>query len=172
MFLTVQNLSLVRHEGVLKAMNQEKEKACHRELCIQRARLVRGGKPTQLLEVTLRKVFSLYSTRNEREGRIGVISAARLWYRSGLKLKHLSDMIERKSKEENCLYADVSIVFDDFFSVICSILIEDESVFSELFDIEGEGKWESPSRDQFEVCSMFASAHRQFSESYRSSSCR
>ena len=149
--LTARTLSLQRHEGVLKAKNQEEEKARHRELCIQRARLVRSGKPTQLLEATLRKVFSLYSTHDQREGQLGVISAARLWYRSGLKLKHLSEMIERKTKEENCLYADVHIVFDDFFSVICSILHEDESVFSELFDIEAEGKWESPSRHQFEV---------------------
>ena len=159
-------LSLQRHEDALNAKNREKEKARHRELCSQRSRLVRGGKPTQLLEVTLRKVFSLYSARDQPKVQLCVISAARLWYRSGLKLKHLSEMIERKAKEENCLYADARIFFDDFFSVICSILMEDESLFSELFDIEGEGTWKSPSRHLFEVRSEVAIIGRQSSETY------
>ena len=113
--------------------------------------------------MTLRKVFSLYIARDQPKGQLGVISAARLWYRSGLKLKHLSEMIERKAKEENCLYANAHIVFDDFFSIICSILMEDESLFSELFDIEGEEKWENPSRHQFEVRSEVAIVGQQSS---------
>jgi hypothetical protein len=129
----------------------EKERARRHKLCKQRRMLVRGGKATELLQAALRQVFSLYEGHDQPEARLGVIAAARLWYRSGLKLKNLADLIERKALDANCLYADVFIVFDDFLAVVSSILAEDEIVFNEIFDVSSEVKWESPNREQFEV---------------------
>ena len=144
-------LSLQQHECVAKERKIEKELARYHELCKQRRMLVRGGKPTELLQAALRQVFSLYEENDQSEPRLGVISAARLWYRSGLKLKMLTDLVERKSVDANCLYADVFIVFDDFLAVVSSILPEDEIVFNEIFDVSSEVKWESRIREQFEV---------------------
>jgi hypothetical protein len=112
---------------------------------------VRGGKASEILETALRQVFSLYEDHDQPDARLGVIAAARLWYRSGLKLKNLADLIESKGRDANCPFADVYIVFDDFLAVVSSILPEDEIFFNEIFDITSEVKWESHNREQFEV---------------------
>ncbi len=144
-------LSLHQHECVAKQRKMEKERACHCELGKQRQMLVRGGKPTERLETALRHVFSLYEDPDQPETGLGVVVAARLWYRSGLKLKNLADLIERKAVDANCLYADVFVLVDDFLEVVSVILTEDEIFFSEVFDVSRSMKLESPSREQFEV---------------------
>jgi len=57
-----------------------------------------------------------------------------LWYRSCLKLTHLDGIVSRKASEENCLYSQVSVIFEDFFAVICEILREDETVYLDLME--------------------------------------
>lgn len=129
----------------------EKERARHVELGKQRQMLVRGGKPTERLETALRQVFSLYEDPDQPESGLGVVVAARLWYRSGLKLKNLSDIIERKAVDANSLYADVFVLVDDFLEVVSAILTEDEIFFSEVFDVSRSIQLENPGREQFEV---------------------
>lgn len=129
----------------------EKERARHIELGKQRQMLVRGGKPTERLETALRHVFSLYEDPDQPESGLPVVVAARLWYRSGLKLKNLADLIERKADDANCLYADVFVFVDDFLEVVSAIFTEDEIFFSEVFDVSRSIQLENPSREQFEV---------------------
>ena len=129
----------------------EKERVRHTELGKQRQMLVRGGKPTERLETALRQVFSLYEDPDQPETGLGVVVASRLWYRSGLKLKNLADLLERKAIDANCLYADVFVLVDDFLEVVSAILTEDEIFFSEIFDISRSIQLENPSREQFEV---------------------
>lgn len=86
---------------------------------------------------------------------LDVISASRLWYRSGLKLKDLGDIIEEKALSEGCLFADVRITFEDFYNPLSPIFAEDEAFFTTSLDHSKETEMDMSGGDsggeEFEV---------------------
>lgn len=109
-----------------------KKKKRRKEISKQRSFLVCGSCPTKDLETALKSIFMLYKKDDGSSGGIDVISASRLWYRSCLKLSHLDEIVSKKVEEEKCLYSQVSVSFQDFFSTICEILREDEAFHKNL----------------------------------------
>jgi hypothetical protein len=83
---------------------------------------------------------------------LDVISASRLWYRAGLKLKDLGDIVEKKSLSEGCLFADARITFEDFYTPLSSIFAEDEAFFTTSLDLPtSEIDMDMAGGEQFEV---------------------
>jgi len=92
---------------------------------------------------------------------ISATAAARLWYRCGIKLSHLRDVMSLKSKSLDVL-SNVVVEFEDFLAVIARILEEESEAASQVDDVlphRSTSRSEYPlnARSTFEVslsCSM------------------
>lgn len=87
--------------------------------------LINGGKPSPKLRNTFIEIFNLYSQHEERiEQELSLIPtmASRLWYRCGLKLSKLNDLLKTKDKP--------FLSFLDFIGLIEQVLEEDEARMS------------------------------------------
>lgn len=145
--------SLHRYEAYIEQKTMSEEKVQRLALREQRSRLVVEGKATDLLAKTLRQIFSLYGNGDSDE-QLGVIAASRLWYRAGLKLKHLTEIVESKATETGCLFSKALVAFEDFCGVLYSVLEEDERFFSELCERYGEGESSGSGREHVQVSKM------------------
>jgi len=97
---------------------QEQKKLLRAELERQRQLLVGDGRATPALLGALNGILRLYTKLDTSE--IDHVSAARLWYRCGMKMSHLDELID-KNIQEGRASCDVS----DFLNVINEIIRED-----------------------------------------------
>ena len=113
--------------------------------------LIKDGMPTSKLQKVLYQIFSMYA--NHRPGTsVGVdvdmdlanvseIMASRLWYRCGMKLSTLDDILISREKR--------NISFRDFLSLIQQV-IDDEQ--GENMSVEGKKSLHTMYTFNFEVC--------------------
>ena len=103
------------------------------ETSIRRSKLIHFGQPTPELEEALRSIFSWY-VQDENSPRVsdveslGPLSAARLWYRCGLRLSLLYDILELDRTKEADSDNMYRITFLDFFKAICSVIATDNCI--------------------------------------------
>ena len=122
-----------RYEAHVNQILVQKQRSRRHDICQQRAVLVHNGEPSEELTDALHAVFGLYlKPSGPADGKLDVISAARLWYRSGLKLSHLDAIVDRKTLDEEIRISEATIGFNDFYDVILDILKEDESFYANL----------------------------------------
>ena len=95
--------------------DQESRKA---ELKARLNELIPNGNPSEKLTACLRSVFSLYCDDPTLNGAINETAASRLWYRCGIQLSNLEQLLEDKSPVTN-------IEFDDFLQVITDLIDAD-----------------------------------------------
>jgi hypothetical protein len=89
--------------------------------------LIKDGIPTSKLQKVLYQIFSMYADHstettmndlNMDQTQISEIMAARLWYRCGMKLASLDNIL--KSKEPRC------VTFREFYSLIKKVIDDEE----------------------------------------------
>jgi hypothetical protein len=98
------------------------------KLAKERSVLIKDGIPTSKLQKVLYHIFAMYSGQgfpettsndvNMEHLKISVIMAARLWYRCGMKLSSLENILRSKEKRY--------VVFRDFYALIKKVIDEDE----------------------------------------------
>ena len=97
------------------------------KLAKERIVLIKDGRPTVKLQKVLYQIFSMYADHNSDisigdvdmdSSTVLEIMASRLWYRCGMKLSTLDDILRPKEKR----YA----AFRDFFSLIQKVIDDEE----------------------------------------------
>ncbi|KAL7561760.1 hypothetical protein ACA910_013300 [Epithemia clementina (nom. ined.)] len=105
---------------------KEKEEAVRSEVFARRQKLFRNGNLTKRLRDVLLEIYTLYSEEGDES--LVYSSAARLFYRSGMKLDYLDTLI--KENGPNCL------TFLKFYEIIEKILQEDDESVRKDMTIE------------------------------------
>ena len=100
-----------------------------RELESDRSVLIVGGSLSPPLRIVLRDIFSCYAANGSLVDiaslRLTKIEASRLWYRCGMKLSSLYEILEQKERVE-------TIVFEDFCSLLQRIVDDDAKHASKM----------------------------------------
>lgn len=109
----------------------EKDTLRRRELECDRSILICEGSLSPKLLVVLKAIFALYATNGNVLDGVGIrltkIEATRLWYRCGIKLSNLEEILKNKPKE-----AERKIVFEDFRILLQCIVEDDEERLSRM----------------------------------------
>lgn len=97
------------------------------KLLSKRLRLIQEGKPTLEVVNILQEIFLMYSESPENLT-ISSSMAYRLWYRCGLRISSLTDIIIQKES------VITEVHFEDFLGVVCQVISADvaESNVSEI----------------------------------------
>jgi hypothetical protein len=93
----------------------------------QRSVLIDAGKPTSGLVKVLRTIYSQYLP--DFVNCLGYVEASRLWYRSGLKLSSLKEILDQKVSDGS---GGAEIEVNDFLDLIQRMIAEDAKYFSEI----------------------------------------
>eukprot|EP00521_Asterionellopsis_glacialis_P007185 CAMPEP_0195289262 /NCGR_PEP_ID=MMETSP0707-20130614/5611_1 /TAXON_ID=33640 /ORGANISM="Asterionellopsis glacialis, Strain CCMP134" /LENGTH=3115 /DNA_ID=CAMNT_0040349249 /DNA_START=115 /DNA_END=9462 /DNA_ORIENTATION=+ len=114
-----------------KRTQQEREDLHRRKLIMQRSVLIQSGKPTYELLNILKMIFGWYARKGSKleSGNMSLdpVAAFRLWYRCGMKLSTIQDLLEKKmAGGHNKGYSALSITLDDFLNLITQIVGEEE----------------------------------------------
>jgi hypothetical protein len=124
------------------------------KLAKERAVMIKEGMPTLKLQKVLHQIFAWYSdfdletAYNDMEMddlRISEIMASRLWYRCGMKLSTLVDIVTTRICR--------NVNFQDFFGLIRKIIAEDDSNYNRTRSLNI-----LPTLN-FEVCLEFYNSH-------------
>lgn len=86
--------------------------------------LIEGGSFKPDLLAILKEIFSRY--RSEGACELSQVEASRLWYRCGLRLDSLKDILAKVNKVER------SITFQDFLCLLQRIMADDEKHYPSL----------------------------------------
>ncbi|KAG7373198.1 HECT-domain ubiquitin-transferase [Nitzschia inconspicua] len=93
----------------------------------QRSVLIDAGRPTSALVRTLRAIFTQYLSK---EGScLNNLEASRLWYRCGLRLSSLREIIDNKSEGSD---GKKWIEFNDFLGLVERVISDDAKQFHEI----------------------------------------
>lgn len=105
----------------------EKNQKIKSRLAKERLVLIKDGMPTLKLQKVLYQIFSMYADHNADtfvgdvdmdHAAVSEIMASRLWYRCGMKLSTLDDMLRSKERRY--------VAFRDFFSLIKTVIDDEE----------------------------------------------
>lgn len=126
-------------ENILRKKDQRLHERRH-EILKRRSKLIHAGQPTPELEEVMRSIFLWYvqdeHPRDSDADSLGRLSSARLWYRSGLKLSLLNDLLEAHRKMATDSAHMSRITFADFFSCVCSVIsAENQTDDCESFEV-------------------------------------
>lgn len=103
-----------------RKVQREKDEQLREKLASERAMLIQDGKPSDKLVDVLRDIFSEYLANSLGDSPLlPYTSASRLWYRCGLKLTHLDEMLMKTE-------AGKDVCFEDFVGVIRRVVEDDE----------------------------------------------
>ncbi len=109
----------------------EKDFLRRRELESDRSILIFQGSLSLELVAVLRDIFSRYaangSIQDGRSIQLTKIEATRLWYRCGIKLSNLEEILKNKPRE-----AERKINFEDFRILLQRIVEDDEERLSRM----------------------------------------
>mmetsp|Transcript_36670 Transcript_36670/g.88593 ORF Transcript_36670/g.88593 Transcript_36670/m.88593 type:complete len:2896 (+) Transcript_36670:158-8845(+) len=112
-----------------KQAQEEKHKLRRTELLSDRSVLIEKGAITSRMQSALRDIFNGYKfDADPRPGRsceLNQSEASRLWYRCGLKLSCLTEILQSQSER-----TDKSVAFADFSGIVSEIVEEDEKWFA------------------------------------------
>jgi hypothetical protein len=114
-----------------KQAQREKESQRGQEIMSHRAVLIEAGMPTAALIKILRSIFTQYLS--DEQSCLGYIEASRLWYRCGLKLSSLKDIMDSKASDCD---GKRDIEFYDFLGLIQRIIAEDSKHFVRCPSVE------------------------------------
>jgi hypothetical protein len=116
-----------------RKQKHERNEEVRRRLEQEKLILIQENKPTEGLKAALRELFQLYSTPNESmkysidrrsnlcddlDGtrlRLSKVMASRLWYRCGIKLSLLNEVLQEKA----------FVTFHDFLHIITKVIEDD-----------------------------------------------
>jgi hypothetical protein len=108
---------------------EDKNEKIKLRLAKERTALIKDGLPTSKLQKVLYQIFSMYCDHNCSETvmndlnseqlHINELMAARLWYRCGVKLASLENLL--RLKERRC------VAFRDFYALIKKVIDDEES---------------------------------------------
>lgn len=105
----------------------EKDKRRREELLADRSVLVKKGSVTSGMQSVLRDIFSGYETGGDAKVgnsvELNQIEASRLWYRCGIKLSSLIDILQTRN--------DKTVAFADFLQLLHQVIEDDEKSFSQ-----------------------------------------
>jgi hypothetical protein len=99
-------------------------------LSTQRAGLIRDGSLTPKLVDVLRKIFCWFSVswkpdNDDQAVRLNRVEASRLWYRCGIKLSNLEQLLEAKSPPTS------DVCFEDFLERLSSVVRAEDEVLGD-----------------------------------------
>jgi hypothetical protein len=107
-----------------KQAQKEKESQRRQEIMSQRSVLIDAGMPTTALVKILRSIFTQYLS--DEQSCLGYVEASRLWYRCGLKLSSLKNILDNKASD----HGEREIEFCDFLGLIQRVIAEDAKHFA------------------------------------------
>ena len=112
-----------------KQAQEEKHRRRRTELLSDRSVLIEKGAITSQMQSALRDIFNGYKLdadpRLGRSCELNQSEASRLWYRCGLKLSCLTEILQSQSER-----TDKSVAFADFLGIVSEIVEEDEKWFA------------------------------------------
>ena len=102
--------------------------ACRKSVCVRKANLLQERRLTPKAIEVLCLICSWYSSSNSASDD-GVINlsreeATRLWYRCGIRLATLDEIISRNEKKEGC---SNNLTSEDFIEVVQRIVEDEEA---------------------------------------------
>eukprot|EP00523_Entomoneis_sp_CCMP467_P011379 CAMPEP_0168719860 /NCGR_PEP_ID=MMETSP0724-20121128/1260_1 /TAXON_ID=265536 /ORGANISM="Amphiprora sp., Strain CCMP467" /LENGTH=2785 /DNA_ID=CAMNT_0008766435 /DNA_START=18 /DNA_END=8372 /DNA_ORIENTATION=- len=121
-----------------KRIQQEKEDRIRLEVIQKRELLFQNGSITPKLRKKLKDIFSLYTESGEKT--LNYCSSARLFYRCGMKLEILDQLLKEK--------ATGGLDCDSFLCIIEKVLREDDSFLKKLAEADTEETYE---KERFRV---------------------
>ena len=110
-----------------KLKQEEKNRKIKSRLTKERTVLIKDGLPTLKLQKVLYQIFSMYidhdteSTVSDMDmdhTKVNEIMASRLWYRCGMKLSLLENILRSKERRY--------VAFHDFYSLITKVIDDEE----------------------------------------------
>ena len=111
-----------------KKAKEEKDQETRQRLADERSVLIRDGSMSPELRKVLEEIFLMYSDCDdtmEEDGKSAVTLtsalASRLWYRCGMKLASLENILEAKDDDEHT----GNVTLEDFLGVIEKVVEED-----------------------------------------------
>lgn len=155
-FYSVKNFNALRKERLDQEAIRRRQ-----ELAEQRSVLIQNDKLSPAVIAALKTIFFSYADRDEgtssTEPLLDIVTASRLWYRSGLMLSELCILAEENAAEtiEGAVH-DAIICADDFIECINSAVEEEEAVFVETFE-DGPASYEV--RDRGDILTTAMARH-------------
>lgn len=142
-------LSLRSYAADWRQKQEEKNQKTKSKLAKERLVLIKDGIPTLKLQKVLYQIFSMYADHNVDtsvgdvdmdHAAVSEIMASRLWYRCGMKLSTLDDILRAKERR----FAS----FRDFFSLIKTVIDDEEG---RNRSVQGDKSLYTPPTFSFEV---------------------
>lgn len=134
LFFSVKNFNNLRKQRLEQQASRRRQ-----ELAEQRSVVVQNGNLSSAVVSVLKDIFFSYAGRDDKpsssEPLLDIVTASRLWYRSGLMLSELCILAEEKAAEtlEGAVH-DTIITADDYIDCMRSVVEEEEAVFVDTFE--------------------------------------
>lgn len=99
---------------------QGREEILREKLLRRRSRLIQDGELTEEVKAILQDIFLMYTENSgAADLRITPAMAHRLWYRCGIRLSSLNDILAEKDQNTE------KVGFHDFLNVVCQVVSAD-----------------------------------------------
>ena len=116
-----------------KQAQQEKHIQRRQKLLSERSVLVRNGMLTPELVNVLREIYRHSSSNPYQNVQLNRVEASRLWYRCGMKLSHLDELLKTKIPPSN------EICFEDFLENFIRVVQEEDDEFLSRQQSDSQG---------------------------------